>query len=242
MNTRIKRLFAANRPARVLFASCGFPTLEKSERVIETMIEKGADIIELGVPFSDPVADGPEIQTASQQAIANGSTLSGIIDMAARIRRRHPETGLILFSYFNPLLNAGLESLCDRLADAGIDGIICLDLPFEESGELKPLCDARGLHLIPIVSPETDEARIPIVTAGCKGFVYAIGGLTGERLALIRRLSALPVVTAEAVIGGEPDGRVIASAALCPLLENTSFEAGLAALADYLESLFKQMT
>ncbi len=262
MNTRIDRIFARckaeNRPARILFASCGFPTLQQSERVIETMIEQGADIIELGAPFSDPVADGPVIQAASQQAIAHGATLRGILQMAARIRRRHPETGLILFSYFNILLNARLEALCDRLAETGIDGILCVDLPYEERDELKPLCDARGLHLIPLVSPETDETRIPLVTSGCTGFAYAVtvSGITGARRAFpptlaarletIRRLTTLPVVagfgiadtqTARA-IGLHADGIVIGSAAIRPLLENQAFEEGLFKMTTFLRNLF----
>ena len=201
---RIANIFAARKPL-VIFTSVGYPTEEQSEQAVCAAIEKGADIIELGVPFSDPMADGPVISAASQVAIKEGMTLSKTIAFAARIRAKYPQTGLILFSYMNPLLHIGYDAVCQQLADAGVDGILPVDLPLEERGGLLAPARAHGLHVIPLVSPLTPEDRVAKIVEGMTGFVYYINvaGVTGardtlppevaERIAMIKRHTSLPV-------------------------------------------------
>ena len=179
---RIANIFAARKPL-VIFTSVGYPTEEQSEQAVCAAIEKGADIIELGVPFSDPMADGPVISAASQVAIKEGMTLPKTIAFAARIRAKYPQTGLILFSYMNPLLHIGYDAVCQQLADAGVDGILPVDLPLEERDELLAPARAHGLHVIPLVSPLTPEDRVAKIVEGMTGFVYYINvaGVTGAR-------------------------------------------------------------
>ena len=201
---RIANIFAARKPL-VIFTSVGYPTEEQSEQAVCAAIEKGADIIELGVPFSDPMADGPVISAASQVAIKEGMTLPKTIAFAARLRAKYPQTGLILFSYMNPLLHIGYDAACQQLADAGVDGILPVDLPLEERDELLAPARAHGLHVIPLVSPLTPEDRVAKIVEGMTGFVYYINvaGVTGardtlppevaERIAMIKRHTSLPV-------------------------------------------------
>ena len=201
---RIANIFTARKPL-VIFTSVGYPTEEQSEQAVCAAIEKGADIIELGVPFSDPMADGPVISAASQVAIKEGMTLPKTIAFAARIRAKYPQTGLILFSYMNPLLHIGYDAVCQQLADAGVDGILPVDLPLEERDELLAPARAHGLHVIPLVSPLTPEDRVAKIVEGMTGFVYYINvaGVTGardplppevaERIAMIKRHTSLPV-------------------------------------------------
>ena len=201
---RIANIFAARKPL-VIFTSVGYPTEEQSEQAVCAAIEKGADIIELGVPFSDPMADGPVISAASQVAIKEGMTLPKTIAFAARLRAKYPQTGLILFSYMNPLLHIGYDAVCQQLADAGVDGILPVDLPLEERNELLAPARAHGLHIIPLVSPLTPEDRVAKIVEGMTGFVYYINvaGVTGardtlppevaERIAMIKRHTPLPV-------------------------------------------------
>ena len=201
---RISKIFA-NRKPLVIFTSVGYPTEEQCEKAVCAAIEQGANIIELGVPFSDPMADGPVIAAASQEAIKNGMNLDKVIAFAARIRARYPEVGLILFSYMNPLLHQGYENVCKKLKDAGVDGILPVDLPLEERDELLEPAKACGLHIIPLVSPLTPEERIAKIVEGMTGFVYYINvaGVTGardalpqdvpEHIAAIKRHTNLPV-------------------------------------------------
>ena len=201
---RIANIFAARKPL-VIFTSVGYPTEEQSEQAVCAAIEKGADIIELGVPFSDPMADGPVISAASQVAIKEGMTLPKTIAFAARLRAKYSQTGLILFSYMNPLLHIGYDAVCQQLAEAGVDGILPVDLPLEERDELLAPARAHGLHIIPLVSPLTPEDRVAKIVKGMTGFVYYINvaGVTGardtlppevaERIAMIKRHTSLPV-------------------------------------------------
>ena len=190
MSNRIENMFSAcrrdGRKALIGYLTMGCPTCEASEKLADRMIECGADMLELGVPFSDPTADGPVIQRAGNLALSNGATLEKILTVAGNLRRRHPDTPMILFSYFNVMLNRGLEKLTAELETVGVDGILAVDLPFEEEGELLPLCRLHGLALIPLVSPATGVERARKITAGKSGFVYCImvRGVTGVRSSL----------------------------------------------------------
>ena len=211
---RITNIFAAKKPL-VIFTSVGYPTEEECEKAVCAAIDKGADIIELGVPFSDPMADGPVIAAASQVALQGGMTLNKVIAFAARIRARYPKVGLILFSYMNPLLHLGYENVCAQLAAAGVDGILPVDLPLEEREELLAPARKHGLHIIPLVSPLTPEERVAQIVEGMTGFVYYINvaGVTGarnelppdvaEHIAMIKRHTSLPVAAGFGIASAE---------------------------------------
>ena len=211
---RITNIFAAKKPL-VIFTSVGYPNEELCEKAVCAAIDKGADIIELGVPFSDPMADGPVIAAASQVALKEGMTLNKVIAFAARIRTRYPKVGLILFSYMNPLLHIGYETVCAKLAEAGVDGILPVDLPLEEREELLAPARKHGLHIIPLVSPLTPEERVAKIVEGMTGFVYYINvaGVTGarnelppdvaEHIAMIKRHTSLPVAAGFGIASAE---------------------------------------
>ena len=243
---------AEGRAARVLYMPCGFPSMAETEAVMEALIAGGADVLELGVPFSDPIADGPVIQAAGQQALAGGVDLPKILALAGNLRAKHPETGLVLFSYYNPILAYGPDRLCADAAAAGIDGLLVVDVPHEEESELRPIAEAAGLSWIPLVSPATTPERAKELVAGCDGFVYVITvrGITGERKALppelaarleaLRQVTDLPLAagfgisdhaTAEA-IAAHADGYVVGSAAVRALAED-----GLPRLNAFLTAL-----
>jgi len=211
---RISEIFKAKKPL-IVFTEAGFPTIAESEKAIDLAIQNGADVIELGVPFSDPMADGPVIAAASQKLAAEGVGLTDVISLADRIRIQHPSAGLILFSYMNPMLHYGYEKLCAELKDAGVDGILPVDLPLEERDELLQITRRNGLHLIPLVSPLTPPKRIREITEGMTGFVYYINvaGVTGVRRNLpadypdlmrqVKKLTTLPVASGFGIADAE---------------------------------------
>ena len=211
---RISDIFRAKKPL-IVFTTAGYPDMASSEAGIDLAVENGADIIELGVPFSDPMADGPVIAAASQQTAARGVGLADVLALAGRLRAKHPETGLILFSYLNPLLRFGYDRVCGELARLDADGVLPVDLPLEEREELLGPCRAHGRHLIPLVSPLTPPERIAAITGGMTGFVYAINvaGVTGarrglppdfpERIRQIKALTPLPVAAGFGIADAE---------------------------------------
>lgn len=228
---RIAEIFNRRR-ALVIFTVAGYPSFERSEAAVETAIENGADIIEIGVPFSDPMADGPVIAAAGIQAIQAGCTLKKVLEMIGRIRRRHPDTGLILFSYLNVMFHYGLDALCAELERIGADGILAVDLPLEERDELLTPCRAHGLHLIPLLAPTTPPERAARILETATGFAYfvCVKGVTGvrsgvppelaEELRRVRAISPVPVVAgfgigsgaSAATVAAEADGVVAGSA------------------------------
>ncbi|MBQ8753439.1 MAG: tryptophan synthase subunit alpha [Lentisphaeria bacterium] len=231
---RLQKIFSKNKKVLIIFDSGGAPNMEESEKRLENIIENGADIVELGIPFSDPVADGPVIQAASQQAIANGATLEKILEMALRIRKRHTETGLIIFGYYNIFLQYGLEKFFSRLAEISIDGVLIVDLPFEERKELQPFTEKYHIPQITLIGPSTDLDRARVLTAQAEGFVYCINarGVTGlrkelpaelgERLKTLRSVSPVPVAAgfgisdpeSAAAAAEHADGIIVGSAAV----------------------------
>ena len=203
---RISEIFRKKKPL-ILFTVAGYPDEETSERAISLAIRNGADIIELGVPFSDPMADGPVIASASQKTAAAGFGLKRVLALAERLRGSHPETGLILFSYMNPLLHYGYENLCRDMARIGIDGILPVDLPLEERSELLEPCGRFGISLIPLVSPLTPPDRVSRIADRMSGFIYFVNvaGVTGARKQLppdlprligeVKKRSEIPVAS-----------------------------------------------
>jgi tryptophan synthase alpha chain len=170
------------RPALVAYLTCGDPNLDAARDCALAAISAGAAVVELGVPFSDPVADGPVIQRASERALRNGTTLEDVLDLG-RALRRQSNVGLIIFSYFNPVLQFGLERFCAAAADIGIDGALITDLPVEEASEYMRCMRARNLMTIFLAAPTSTDQRLKRIADSSRGFVYAVSrtGVTGAR-------------------------------------------------------------
>jgi len=179
---KFNELKKKNRIALVNYVTAGDPSPEMTSDLVLKLIESGADIIELGVPFSDPMADGPAIQLASERALKKGTTLSMVLDMVKRIRKKS-DVPIILFGYYNPIFKYGLEKFSIDAARAGADGVLVVDLPPEEAGELKVHTDKAGLDLIFLLAPTSTGDRIGLVAKQASGFVYLVSvtGITGVR-------------------------------------------------------------
>jgi tryptophan synthase alpha chain len=184
----VERIAAAfdghgRRAALMPYMMGGFPDLETSLAIGEAYIDAGADLIELGVPFSDPLADGPVIHAAATRALAGGANLPGVLELARRLAERIP---VVAMCYANPILARGVERFAHELAERGVAGLIVPDLPLEESGAVLAACDAVGVALVPLVAPTTPDERMEAIGAAARGFVYVVSvvGTTGERAAL----------------------------------------------------------
>ena len=226
------RLKLAKRTALIPYVVVGHPTRAATPDIVSALIEAGADIVELGVPFSDPLADGPVIQRATHQSLLGGTTPRDCLSIAATIRARHPQTPLLFMGYYNPILRFGVAAYARVCAEAGIDGLIVPDLPLEESAELLAELGANGRDLIPLVAPTSDDARIEGMARQASGFIYCVSvvGITGARRSLsadaaalvqrIRKHSDLPVAIGFGISQAEhvrqvalaADGAVIGSA------------------------------
>lgn len=232
IEARFQQLGVRGEPAFIPYITAGDPSISRTEAIIHALEAAGADIIELGVPFSDPVGDGPVIQEAAQRALAAGTHLGDIFAMVKRVREKS-DVPLLLFSYFNPILAYGAEAFARDAAQAGVDGLLCVDLPPEEAGEYKTALDQHGLCTVFLTAPTTSDARLELVGAQCTGFVYYVSrlGVTGERaelstgldaaIARIRRLTGKPVAVgfgistpeqAAQVAGMNAEGVVVGSA------------------------------
>ena len=176
------RIRGNGHPGLVTYVTAGDPDLERSAQVLEALDRGGADVLEVGVPFSDPLADGPVIQRATERALAAGATLPKVLDMVARTRGlvRAP---IVIFSYANPILRMGAEAFAERAARAGVDGVLMLDLPIEEADDFREMMARRGIDTIFLLSPTTTDARIRKAAELGRGFLYAISrlGVTGAR-------------------------------------------------------------
>jgi tryptophan synthase alpha chain len=238
--TRFAALKREGRGALIPFLEAYDPDLATSTAILHGMSGAGADLIEIGMPFTDPMADGPTIQRAGQRALKAGATLLGTLAMVRAFRERDDTTPVILMGYLNPIVAYGAERFCADSAAAGVDGLIAVDLPPEESDLLAPYALAHGLDIIRLVAPTTDEARLPLVLSGASGFIYyvSITGITGTRsataadlsagIARLRRATELPIAigfgirspaqAAEAT--GIADAAVVASALIETLAKN----------------------
>ena len=194
MSTRIKERFAAlareNRAALITYVTAGDPTMEASAELLAGLPEAGADIIELGVPFTDPMADGPAIQLAGRRALRAGATLRKTLAMVAEFRKKNTTTPIILMGYYNPIYIFGPEAFAEAAAEAGVDGVVIVDLPSEEADELR--MHLKKINWIPLVTPTTDDQRLPFVLKSSGGFIYyvSIMGVTGTTSATHDSLSA----------------------------------------------------
>lgn len=189
---RLDALRGEGRKGFVAFVTAGDPSLDRTVEVACAMDEAGVDVLELGIPFSDPLADGPVIQRASERALANGTRVASVLEAVGRIRARC-DLPIVLFSYVNPLLRYGLPALMRDARAAGADGMLVTDLPPEEAGDYLPLAAAAGLDTIFLAAPTSPDARLARVAAASRGFVYAVSrtGVTGEREALAGDASSL---------------------------------------------------
>jgi tryptophan synthase alpha chain len=207
--TRIARRFAAlksqGRAGLVTYLSCGDPDAETFSRVLAGLPKAGADLIEVGVPFSDPMADGPAIQAAGLRALNAGMTLAKTLEIVRAFRRGDAETPVVLMGYYNPIYRYGAERFCRDAFATGVDGLITVDLPPEEDEELHAPARAAGIDLVSLTAPTSDDKRLPVVLRRATGFVYhvSIAGITGTKSAditdvakavmRIRRHTPLPV-------------------------------------------------
>ena len=234
------RIRGNGHPGLVTYVTAGDPDLARTEQILKALDRGGADVLEVGVPFSDPLADGPVIQRATERALAAGTTLPKVLDLVRRIRGdlRAP---VVVFSYANPVLRMGTEQFADRAAQAGVDGVLLLDLPIEEADEFRGMMAGRGVDTIFLLSPTTSEERIRKAAALGSGFLYAISrlGVTGARaevatgarevVARIRAATDLPVALGFGIskpehvreVGRWADAAVVGSA-----LVNVIAEAG----------------
>lgn len=185
------RLKDEGRKGFVGFLTVGDPDIAQSERDIRTALDAGVDVLELGVPFSDPTADGATIQAASQRALKSGITLQDVLTLVKRIRADY-DTPIVLFGYANLFFRYGYELICADAASVGVDGMLVVDLPFEEADELRQFMDRAGLHFISLVAPTTPASRLARMLGSSRGFVYYImvTGVTGARAALVSGLQA----------------------------------------------------
>lgn len=204
IDAKFAELRRQKKAALIPFVEAGDPDLGTTFEIIRMLEKKGADLIELGVPFSDPMADGPTIQRSSERALKAGATLPRVLELVRQVREQ-TEIPIVLFGYYNPIFHYGARRLAREAKAAGVDGILCVDLPPEESGELKDSLDKEELDLIFLLAPTSDEERIKRVAREGKGFVYyvSVTGVTGARgtveddlpsqVRRIRRHTSLPV-------------------------------------------------
>lgn len=228
---RIARRFAAlraeGRGGLITFTTAGDPDLGTSMAILRGLPKAGADIIELGIPFSDPMADGPAIQAASLRALKAGQTLKRTIGMVAAFRSSDNETPVVLMGYYNPIYVFGVRAFVQEARNAGVDGVIIVDLPPEECGELLGPARAVGLDLIFLVAPTTDDRRLPTVLSRARGFVYyvSITGVTGtaspsigdvgSAVARLRHHTKLPVAVGFGIQSPQQAGQIAAIADAC---------------------------
>jgi tryptophan synthase alpha chain len=208
-----------SRPALVAYVTCGDPDLRTTREVALAAIDAGAEVIELGVPFSDPVADGPVIQRASERALKNGVSLKDVLGLAAEIRRES-DAGLIVFTYSNPVLRMGIEKFAACAAEAGLDGALITDLPVEEAGEYLRHMRKNNLATIFLAAPTSSDERLKGIAEASSGFVYAVSrtGVTGARKELsedaqklvgrLRKFTKLPIAVGFGISAAEQFGAV----------------------------------
>jgi tryptophan synthase alpha chain len=243
------------RPSLVAYVTCGDPDLATTRDVVLAAIDAGAEVIELGVPFSDPVADGPVIQRASQRALQHATTLADVLKLAAEVRQHAQSTGLIIFSYLNPILRMGLERFCKIARHAGVDGALLTDLPVEEAGDYLREMRRNELATVFLVAPTSTEKRLKRIAEASSGFVYAVSrtGVTGTRQQLpedarklvrrLRQYTRLPIAvgfgisTREqfAAVGEFADAAVVGSAIVETVERNPGKEA--VSVAEFIKQL-----
>jgi tryptophan synthase alpha chain len=245
-----------NKPGLVVYLTAGDPDLATTREIALAAIDAGADVLELGVPFSDPLADGPVIQRASERAVAGGTRLQDVLGLAKELRAARPDAGLVIFSYYNPVLRFGLERFCVAAAEAGVDGVLITDIIVEEAGEYLEHLHRAKLASIFLAAPTSPERRLKAIAEASQGFVYAISrtGITGTQKTLasdamelvhkLRKYTTLPIAVGFGVsnaehvtaLGGFADAAVVGSA-IVATIENSSPGEAPAAVARFIKGL-----
>lgn len=265
MSNRIERRFAdlkaEGRKALIPFMTAGDPSPDWTVKLMHSLVEEGADLLELGVPFSDPTADGPVIQAASERAIERGVGLRAILGMVEQFRSKDPDTPVILMGYVNPIERFGYEDFCEAAAAAGVDGLLTVDCPPEEMGGLRPLMDAAGIQPICLVAPTTTHERRVMIGKFAAGFVYYVSfkGITGadrldtqslvEPLSGLRDSTDLPLVVgfgvkdaeSAAAVSAIADGVVIGSALVSLLADAESENDAIRQITHFLAPVRQAM-
>jgi tryptophan synthase alpha chain len=251
-----ERLRAEKRPGLVTYTTAGDPDLPRSGEILKALDRAGADVLEVGVPFSDPLADGPVIQRATERAIAAGANLRGVLDLIAAVRAE-VTAPVVVFSYANPLLRMGIDRFAARAAEAGVDGVLALDLPIEEADDVRAALSRAGLDMIFLLSPTTTDARIARAASVGRGFLYGISrlGVTGARaqvaagaealVARIRAQTTMPVALGFGIsrpehvaeVGRYADAAVVGSALVAKIAEAHESPALVAEVEAYVRWL-----
>jgi tryptophan synthase alpha chain len=250
------RLRAERRPGLVTYTTAGDPDLDRSAEILKALDRAGADVLEVGVPFSDPLADGPVIQRATERALAAGTTLRGVLRMIERVRPAITAP-IVVFSYANPVLRMGADAFARQAASAGVDGVLALDLPIEEAGEFRETLTAAGLDTIFLLSPTTTDERIRRAGELGSGFLYGISrfGVTGARErvaagaeAMVRRIrshTSMPIALGFGIsrpehvaeVGRYADAAVVGSALVSLIAEASGTPALVERVEEYVRSL-----
>jgi tryptophan synthase alpha chain len=245
-----------HKPGLVVYLTAGDPSVEATLAIALEAIDAGADVIELGVPFSDPLADGPVIQRASERAVARGTRMADVLKIAGEIRSARSKAGIVIFTYLNPILRYGFSRFVDDAAAAGADGVLIIDMIAEEAGEYLAEMDRVGLAPIFLAAPTSPDDRLKAIASHAKGFIYAISrvGITGKQqsmtsdaealVARIRRWSGLPVAVGFGISTAEHIAQVaefanaaVIGSAIVELIERSSPEAAPGAVARFIKGL-----
>jgi len=244
------------KPGIVAYLTAGDPDLTTTRDIALAAIDNGADVIELGVPFSDPLADGPVIQRASERAVARGTTLTDVLGLAKELRVARPAAGLVLFSYLNPVVRMGMKEFCAKAAEAGADGVLLTDMIVEEAGEYLEAMHGHQLAPIFLAAPTSPDARLKAIAGASQGFVYAISrvGITGtqqkiagdasELVSRLRKFTKLPIAVGFGIsntehvkaVGEFADAAIIGSALVALIEKSTPAEAP-AAVGQFIAGL-----
>lgn len=261
IDERFSALSEAGRRALIPFVTAGYPEAEWCVPVLRALVRAGADVIELGIPFSDPMADGPVIQVASEKAIANGVTLKSVLDMVRQFRDEDPATPIVLMGYLNPIERYGYEAFATDAGAAGVDGLLMVDCPPEEMEVLRSRLDEQGIAPICLVAPTTTEARMESISKQARGYIYYVSfkGITGadrldasslaKPLARLRSHTDLPLAVgfgikdpeSAAAVAGVADGVVIGSALIDALADADSVDAACQRVTRFLAPIRSAM-
>ncbi len=253
---RFERIRREGRPGLVTYTTAGDPDLERSAEILKALDRAGADVLEVGVPFSDPLADGPVIQRATERALASGTSLRRVLTMVASIRAE-VSAPIVLFSYANPICRMGFETFAAAASAAGVDGVLTLDLPIEEAGECRGILDRAGLDTIFLLSPTTTDARIRKAAELGRGFLYGISrlGVTGARdrvatgaeamVSRIRAQTKMPIALGFGIstpahvaeVGAYADAAVVGSALVSLIAEASGSPRLVERVEEYVRDL-----
>lgn len=260
LESKLNRLKSENKKALITYITAGDPDLNTTIEVIKTMEEAGVDVVEIGIPYSDPLADGPTIQEASTRALKSGTNLNGIFSMIGQVRPQI-RIPLVIMTYINPILQFGVERFCEEAAKVGVDGLIIPDLPFEEKSLIEEFVRKYDLALVPLLAPTTPRERIKTLCEKAQGFVYCVSltGVTGvtsktadnikEFLNNTKEFSPVPVAVGFGIstpeqaknLSIQADGIIIGSAIINLLQQKGTASSGLAALREYLREVKEAM-